>query len=61
MIELDYLNFTPISSFVGGILIGLAVIIFFISTGRLAGISGIANNAINKSQNRSTNILFLVP
>ena len=60
MINIDTLNFTPISAFTGGILIGLAVIIFFISNGRLAGVSGIVNNTLTKSHNRTTNLLFLL-
>tara|TARA_Y100000590_G_scaffold466551_1_gene642359 strand:- start:288 stop:725 length:438 start_codon:yes stop_codon:yes gene_type:complete len=60
MINVDLINFTPISSFIGGILIGLAVIIFFISTGRLAGVSGIVNNVLTKSLNRTINSLFIL-
>ena len=60
MIKLDLINFTPVSSFIGGILIGLAVIIFFISTGRLAGVSGIVNNALTRSLNRIINCLFIL-
>ena len=56
---IDVSNFTPIPSFLGGLLIGLGVIIFFISTGRLAGVSGIAFNVISNN-NRLTNILFLI-
>ena len=56
---IDVSNFTPIPSFLGGILIGLGVIIFFISTGRLAGVSGITFNVISNN-NRFTNILFLI-
>ena len=56
---IDFSNFTPIPSFLGGLLIGLGVIIFFISTGRLAGVSGIAFNVISNN-NRFTNILFLI-
>ena len=53
-------NFTPISALTGGILIGCAVVLFFYTTGRLAGISGIfANVFINKS-NRNSNLLFLL-
>ena len=55
---IDISNFTPIPSFLGGILIGLGVIIFFITTGKLAGVSGIAINVISNN-NRFTNILFL--
>ena len=60
MITIDNINFTPFPAFVGGLLIGIAVIIFFISTGRLAGVSGIANNALTKTKNRSSNLLFLL-
>ena len=56
---IDLSNFTPLPSFLGGLLIGLGVIIFFISTGRLAGVSGIAFNVISNN-NRFTNILFLI-
>jgi len=53
-------NFTPQSAFLGGIIIGLAVIIFFIGSGRLAGISGIVNATLVSKQNRTDNFLFLV-
>ena len=56
---IDVSNFTPLPSFLGGLLIGLGVIIFFISTGRLAGVSGIAFNVISNNK-RFTNILFLI-
>ncbi len=56
---IDVSNFTPLPSFLGGLLIGLGVIIFFISTGRLAGVSGIAFNVISNN-NRFTNTLFLI-
>ncbi len=60
MISIDTINFTPFSSLFGGILIGIAVCIFFISTGRLAGVSGIVNNALTKSHNLFINSLFLL-
>ena len=43
---IDFANFTPFSSFIGGLFIGIAVIIFFVSNGRLAGVSGIVNNSL---------------
>jgi len=58
--KIDFLNFTPIPALIGGIVIGLAVVLFFYSTGRLAGVSGIANNVLNKNTNRGTNLLFLI-
>ncbi len=52
-------NFTPYSALLGGILIGLSIVLYFYTTGRLAGVSGIVENAIIKKANR-TNILFLL-
>jgi len=57
---MNIINFTPQSAFIGGIIIGLAVIIFFIGNGRLAGISGIVNNVLVSKQNRTDNFLFIV-
>ena len=53
-------NFTPISALIGGIIIGLSVVFYFYTTGRLAGISGIFENAITKSNNRISNVYFLL-
>ena len=53
-------NFTPISALIGGIIIGLSVVFYFYTTGRLAGISGIFENAITKSNNRTSNVYFLL-
>ena len=60
MITIDTLNFTPYFSFGGGLLIGFAVILFFISTGRLAGISSIVNNTLTNTTNWLSNFLFLI-
>ena len=57
---MNIVNFTPLSAFLGGIIIGLAVIIFFIGNGRLAGISGIVNDTLVSKQNRTDNFLFIV-
>ena len=53
-------NFTPYSSLLGGIIIGSSVILFFLSTGRMAGISGILANVITTKKNRVSNLLFLL-
>ena len=53
-------NFTPISALTGGIIIGLSVVLFFYTTGRLAGISGIFANALINKEKRSSNLLFLL-
>ena len=60
MFSIDNINFTPMPAFIGGLLIGVAVILFFISNGRLAGVSGIVNNMLTKSHNRLINLLFLL-
>ena len=39
-------NFTPISSLIGGMLIGLSVVLFMLLNGRIAGVSGIAGGLI---------------
>ena len=57
---MNIINFTPLSAFTGGIIIGLAVILFFIGNGRLAGISGIVNNFLTSKQDKTDNLLFLI-
>jgi uncharacterized membrane protein YedE/YeeE len=57
---MNVINFTPFSAFAGGIIIGLAVILFFVGNGRLAGVSGIVNNALVSKQNRTDNFLFII-
>ena len=53
-------NFTPVSALIGGVIIGLSVVLYFYSTGRLAGISGIFENAITSSSQKASNLLFLI-
>ena len=57
---MNIVNFTPISAFTGGIIIGLAVVVFFLLNGRLVGISGIASNALTETNKRFDNFLFLI-
>ena len=57
---MSIINFTPVTATLGGILIGLAVGVFFLFNGRLVGISGIAANALTEKNNRFDNILFLL-
>jgi uncharacterized membrane protein YedE/YeeE len=40
-------NFTPVSAAIGGLLIGLSAVLLMLSTGRIAGISGIFDGLIN--------------
>mgnify|MGYP006159155551 CR=1 FL=1 len=57
---MNIVNFTPIPALLGGLIIGLAVIFFFIFNGRLIGISGIASNFLITKKNRFDNFLFIV-
>ena len=57
---MNIVNFTPFPAFVGGVIIGLAVVLFFVGNGRLAGVSGIANNFLTSKKNRIDNLLFLI-
>ena len=57
---MNIVNFTPVSAFSGGLLIGLSVALFFILNGRMIGISGIASNFIISKDNRTENFLFLL-
>jgi uncharacterized membrane protein YedE/YeeE len=40
-------NFTPVSATIGGALIGLSAVLLMLSTGRIAGVSGIFDGLIN--------------
>ena len=57
---MNIINFTPITATVGGMIIGLAVVMFFLFNGRLVGISGIASNALTEKDNKFDNLLFLI-
>jgi uncharacterized membrane protein YedE/YeeE len=57
---MNIVNFTPVSALIGGLIIGLAVVLFFVLNGRSIGISGIASNFLTSKNNRMDNFLFLV-
>ena len=57
---MNIVNFTPITATLGGMIIGLAVVIFFLLNGRLVGISGIAAIALTEKDNKFDNLLFLL-
>ena len=57
---MNIINFTPVSAFTGGVIIGLAVVVFFLLNGRLVGISGIASNTLTEKNNRFDNFLFII-
>ena len=52
--------FTPVSALAGGLLIGLAALLLYALLGRIAGISGILNNAIETRGDRGWRIAFLL-
>lgn len=53
-------DFTPFTALVGGALIGLAATLLYAGIGRIAGISGILNQAIEQRDGRGWRIAFLV-
>lgn len=53
-------NFTPWSSLLGGILIGLAATGMLLLNGRITGISGILSQAMFSSKERSWRVMFLL-
>ncbi len=52
--------FTPVSALLGGALIGLAATLLYVALGRIAGISGILNTAIEQRADRGWRIAFLL-
>jgi uncharacterized protein len=54
-------NFTPVSAAIGGAMIGLAAALLMLSTGRIAGISGIVGGLIGWNvPDRDWRIAFIV-
>ena len=53
-------EFTPGSALLGGMLIGLAASLLYAGIGRIAGISGILNAAIEQRAERGWRIAFLL-
>ncbi|WP_372626730.1 YeeE/YedE family protein [Arsukibacterium sp.] len=53
-------NFTPISALIGGSLIGLGTLLLLVTLGRIAGISGIASQALFQSDGRNWRLAFVV-
>jgi hypothetical protein len=53
-------NFTPVSALIGGGLIGLGTLLLMATLGRIAGISGIASQAILQRDGRSWRLAFIV-
>lgn len=54
-------NFSPVSSFLGGMLIGLSILFLFLFNGRIAGVSGIMSGVIfNNKSDRLWRMVFLL-
>lgn len=47
---IDWLNFTPGLSLIGGVMLGIASALFILGNGRIAGISGILGGLLRPSQ-----------
>ena len=53
-------NFTPVSAAIGGALIGLAAVLLMLSTGRIAGISGIFSGLLNlRGEDKGWRVAFI--
>jgi uncharacterized membrane protein YedE/YeeE len=52
-------NFTPIPAAIGGTLIGLAVALLMLTTGRIAGISGIVDGLIGNADGKGWRAAFV--
>lgn len=58
---IDWINFTPGMSFAGGLLIGLASVMFLLFNGRIAGISGIVGGLLKPArEDMAWRIAFVV-
>lgn len=53
-------SFTPVSSLIGGALIGLAATLLYAALGRIAGISGLLNQALEEAGDRAWRFSFLL-
>jgi uncharacterized membrane protein YedE/YeeE len=53
-------NFTPVSAAIGGALIGLSAVLLMLSTGRIAGMSGIFSGLLNlRGEDKGWRLAFL--
>ena len=62
MLTIDWTNFTPVNSFLGGICIGIAASILLLVNGRVMGISGILGDIITFKEKNELNwrIVFII-
>jgi uncharacterized membrane protein YedE/YeeE len=52
-------NFTPLSAAIGGTLIGFAAALLMLTTGRIAGVSGIVDGLIGSAEGRAWRAAFV--
>ena len=62
MLTIDWINFTPLNSLLGGIFIGIAASILLLVNGRIMGISGILGDIITFKEKNELNwrIVFII-
>ncbi|NMM44424.1 YeeE/YedE family protein [Rhodospirillaceae bacterium KN72] len=53
-------NFTPVSALIGGGLIGLSALVYYLGIGRIAGISGIVGGLMTDGTGRPIRAAFVV-
>ena len=58
--QIDWMNFTPIASTIGGVLIGLAAVLLMALNGRLMGVSGIAGSLFTSVGDKAWRICFII-
>ena len=61
--SIDFVNFTPLASLFGGLLLGISIITLHFFFKRIAGISGIINSLLTKNETNDykfNSILFLL-
>ena len=59
--QIDWLHFTPWTSLLGGILLGVAAVALFLNSGRILGITGIVEGLLKpKSGDTSWRLAFLL-
>jgi uncharacterized membrane protein YedE/YeeE len=58
--SVDWVHFTPWTALAGGALIGLAVSLFVVLNGRIAGISGLLGAVLQGGEGRAEKALFLL-
>ena len=58
--QINWIEFTPVLSLIGGMLIGAAALLLMIANGRVMGVSGILGGLLGTSDARSWRLAFLL-